>query len=105
MTIWTVPAVITRVIDGDTLEANLDLGWGVWHMKAKVRLARVNAPELRAPLGPIAKAAVEGWVAEAGPRVVLTSRSLDKYGRTLADVWLSDGNNLSDMLIKGGYSV
>lgn len=114
MTTWTVPADVVRVIDGDTLVCNLDLGWGLWRMGAHVRLARCNAPELKAPGGTEARYYVERVLADsvahsdALPRVTIISHSVDKYGRTLADVIVPNsttGFNLNDLLLSSGHAV
>ena len=36
---------ITRVVDGDTVDINIDLGFGVWLNDERVRLAGVDTPE------------------------------------------------------------
>lgn len=89
MTVWTVPASVLRVVDGDTLEVLLDLGWRVT-MKAKVRLAGVNSPEIATPEGVAARRWVEQQLVSGDPYVfhpvTVVSHSLDKYGRVLGDV-------------------
>jgi endonuclease YncB( thermonuclease family) len=114
VTTWTVPAEVVRVVDGDTLVCTLDLGWGLWRMSAHVRLARVNAPELKAPGGQEARDYVQRLLADsiahgqALPSVTLISHSVDKYGRTLADVIVPDGAlgfNLNDLLLSSGHAV
>jgi endonuclease YncB( thermonuclease family) len=110
MTTWTVPARVTRVVDGDTLVADLDLGWGIWHIGAKVRLAGINCPEMGTPEGhaarefaldllPVVLGAPGGWVP-----VTITSKALDKYGRTLAEVTLPDGRSLRVALLAAGHA-
>ena len=39
-------AKCTRVVDGDTIDATIDLGFGV-NIKKRIRLAGINAPESR----------------------------------------------------------
>ena len=43
--VWLVHAVIVRVIDGDTVVANLDLGWHTWRHDEHIRLNGIDAPE------------------------------------------------------------
>ena len=38
---------ITRVVDGDTVDVDIDLGFGVWMRKQRVRLKGVDTPESR----------------------------------------------------------
>ena len=40
-------AVLVRVIDGDTIDVDIDLGFDVWLKKQRVRLAGIDAPESR----------------------------------------------------------
>lgn len=79
---WTVPAVVAYVHDGDTVTADLDLGWHLT-MHASVRVAHINAPELATQAGMDA-AAFARTLLPAGAPVMVTSERLDKYGRTLA---------------------
>ena len=37
---------VTRVVDGDTIDVDVDLGFNIWH-KARVRLAGIDTPETR----------------------------------------------------------
>ena len=39
--------VVTRVIDGDTVDVDVDLGFDVWLKKQRVRLAGIDTPESR----------------------------------------------------------
>jgi endonuclease YncB( thermonuclease family) len=113
VTTWTVPAEVVRVIDGDTLVCTSIWGGGcgAW---AHVRLARVQrsgaesagrpgGARLRARL--LADSIAHG---QALPSVTIISHSVDKYGRTLADVIVPDGAlgfNLNDLLLSSGHAV
>ena len=37
---------LLRVVDGDTIDVNIDLGFSVWH-KARVRMLGIDTPESR----------------------------------------------------------
>ena len=108
---WVFPAQLTRVVDGDTLDIVCDQGMHSRRIE-RLRLLRVNAPEMRTTTyeaGHAAKAYVEAWMAEGAigdwPYVVETHKS-DVFGRYLAEVWrLSDGANLSDALLDSGNAV
>ena len=61
---WTYQAKCIRVIDGDTLEMLVDLGFRV-HYRVRIRLSDVDTPELRGPekaAGERAKLAAEDWI-------------------------------------------
>lgn len=102
MTWWAVPATVIRVIDGDTLKLELDLGW---HMRltANCRVAGVDAPELGTPEGTESRAFVMGLL-PVGAAVTFVSHSLDKYGRPLGSVVLANGEVLGELLIAMGYA-
>jgi len=103
MRTWTVPAVVQRVVDGDTLIVDLDLGWNLWHLGQRVRLAGVNCPELSTTEGRAAKTFVDVllW---PGVEVTIVSKGLDKYGRTLGQVVLPSGIPLADALLSAGHA-
>lgn len=103
MAIWTVPGVVKRVVDGDTLVVDLDQGWRSWRHDERVRLAGVNAPELDTAEGKAAAAFVRALL-PAGTVVTVVSRELDKYGRVLGVVRLEDGRLLADLLLTSGHA-
>jgi endonuclease YncB( thermonuclease family) len=102
--IWTVPATVLEVHDGDTLKVNADLGWHITLINQPVRLAGVDAPELATDAGKAA-AAFTAALAPPGTMVTLVSHSLDKYGRVLGTITLPDGQDLSAALIAAGHGV
>lgn len=98
-------AQVTRVIDGDTFEAEVDLGFRL-KLGVTVRLYGLNCPELHGATkeaGLAAKARVEQLT--AGQRILLESWKLDKYGRSVARVQLPDGRHLTDVLLAEGHGV
>jgi endonuclease YncB( thermonuclease family) len=102
--VWLVHAVIMRVIDGDTVVAHLDLGWHTWRHNEHVRLTGVDTPERADPARwGEAKAFVERLL-PAGIEVLLVSEELDKYGRTLGRILLSDGRDVGQELLKAGLA-
>ena len=38
---------IQRIVDGDTVDVNIDLGFGIWLYKERVRVAGIDTPEKR----------------------------------------------------------
>lgn len=86
--IWEVPAGVVRVIDGDTILVEADLGWHV-AIKTAVRVDGINAPELKTPEGLAAKKYAQGLLPVGTPVSLLSKELLgafDKYGRVLADL-------------------
>lgn len=109
-------AKVLRVIDGDTLEVEIDLGFNV-RFHDKVRLYGVDTPEISGPkaktekvAGEAAKQFVLEWVA-GNSEVLLRSHDArgigqEKYGRWLAVVVpLAGGTSLNDELISSGHAV
>jgi len=81
-------ARVTRVIDGDTLALDLDLGLGIHAHLPRARLSGVDCPELPTPEGIAAANFTTRWVAEHGPvfNVVTSKDRRDVYGRYLVSV-------------------
>lgn len=93
-------ATVLKVIDGDTIDLMVDLGFSVHH-KIRVRLYGVNTPESRTKdlkekeLGIKAKKYAEDWITNHKWVFVNTiPDKSDKYGRVLARIYSSD--QLSD---------
>ena len=82
--LFTYTADVSHVIDGDTLVAVMDLGFGLTTQQT-LRLWGVNAPEPNTPQGRTAKKFIEDHLAR-GP-VLIRAMKMDKYGRYLADTW------------------
>lgn len=78
-----------RVIDGDTIEVGVDLGFRLRYM-INVRLDGVNAPETRGAeraAGLVVKRYVEAWMAERKDKTMVRSIKLDKYSdRVVGDI-------------------
>lgn len=98
-------ATVEKVVDGDTLDLQVDLGFGVF-TRQRVRLLGINAAEHNTPEGKKAIAFVQTWVVEHGPAfTVRTSKDKkEKYGRYLATI-LSDTGELGQALVDAGLAV
>lgn len=103
MTEWNVPARVERVVDADTLDLTLDLGWHISY-RSRCRLAGVNAPELGTAAGREAREYVMA-LCPVGTSVRFVSQALDKYGRPLGLVILPNGEDLSAHLLAAGIAV
>lgn len=95
-------ATLIRVIDADTFEFNIDLGFYT-HVYEKVRLRGVNAPERFTNEGRAATAFVKFWFVEHEQLFLKTYKTdlTDKYGRWVADVLGISDNLALDMLAAG----
>ena len=99
-------ATVIKVYDGDTITVNIDLGFKVSLAKEKIRLYRINAPEMRGEEKAKGKIS-RNWLREQilGKEVILVTKKdkKGKYGRWLADVWFDD-ICMNDELVKQGLA-
>jgi len=93
-------AVVERVIDGDTLEVRIDLGFDTWRAE-KIRLRGIDAPELRTDAGKRARAFVEDLLAGVRQVVVRTYKT-DVYARYVGDVFFGPGSDDKDEIFARG---
>jgi micrococcal nuclease len=109
--VYRYRARLLRVIDADTLDVEVDLGFRT-HIRTPLRLLGVNAPERNTDAGRAAISWVAVWVSKTGvaTRLVIDSAhpgdwSGDKYGRWLATVWDEQGRQLNADLLAAGHAV
>ena len=96
---WTYAATLRRVVDGDTLDLLVDVGFDC-AVKVRVRVADVNTPEVRGAereAGLASKALVEAWI-KPGDAVVLRSfKGRRSFARWVGDVSFSHQGELHDL--------
>jgi len=107
-------AELIEVIDGDTVEAWVELDFGV-KLCLKLRVAGVNAPEMwtvkhnseEYTRGLAAKVFVQELFEKLGKSFHIESDGpqREKYGRFLVNVLMPDGNWLDQVLVKTGHAV
>ncbi len=101
------PARVTAVVDGDTVEAVVDLGLDTART-VRVRLAGIDAPEVRGPTrleGLVSGAWLRAWVQARDSRVHLFVEGTDKYGRTVGRIVGYDGEDASAASLAAQKSV
>ena len=111
-------AKLIRVIDGDTIDAMVDLGFDTW-IKRRIRLARIDAFESRTrdkkekEKGLIAKARLTEILLGTHNEFFLESLGVDKYGRCLGEIHVTKkyirskkyhGKSINRMLVKEGHA-
>ena len=108
---------LDRVIDGDTIDAYIDLGFSV-SVKKRIRFMGINTPESRTrdleekARGLAAKDRVKQLL-EGCNTIQLTSHGVGKYGRCLGELFVDiiDGQekltleSINELLIKEGHAV
>jgi len=82
--------------DGDTLRVRSPKGEVI-----KVRFACVDAPELKQPMGEEARNHLRSLVNRGGNKVKVQAITVDRYGRTVAQLWNNHGLIQSQMAIAG----
>ena len=107
--------VVDRVVDGDTVDVDIDLGFGVWLKKQRIRLMGVDTPEKRTrdPLekqfGLLATSITEAFCPVGSKLLVETELDgTGKYGRILGILWVEvNGTTVSvnEYLITERYAV
>lgn len=100
---------ITKVVDGDTLDAIIDLGFGITK-KERIRIAAIDAPETRTrnlhekKLGFEAKAWLKKHV-EYCDNVIIKTEKEGKYGRILGWLYTDEFSiSLNEVMIEKGYA-
>ena len=102
---------VTRVVDGDTIDVVLDLGFSILH-KCRVRLYGIDTPESRTRnkdekiRGKLASKFLQDAI-DNGKEVVLRSKLKDskgKYGRVLGEI-IVDSININQSMITNHMAV
>jgi len=97
--LYTYNANVFRVLDGDTLEAVVDLGFGITTTQT-LRLRGIDTPEIGTKDGAEAKRFVEKLL-PPGTRISIKTMRSDKYDRYLADVFAADAESGEDKFLNG----
>ena len=102
---------IKRVVDGDTVDVDIDLGFGVMLKQERVRIMGIDTPESRTRdkiekvFGLASKARLKEIL---GKEAVLVCKEYDakgKFGRILGDFTTNDGRMVTDVMISEGHCV
>ena len=108
-------ARVLKVIDGDTVDVDIDLGFGVWLKDERVRIMGIDTPESRTrdkvekKFGLAAKARLKELL---GATPILKTQvgkggedMKGKFGRILGDFLTEDGKKCGELLVKEGHAV
>ena len=105
---FVYPAKLTRVVDGDTCDALIDLGFKTF-VKKRIRFAGVDTWECRTRdkaekvKGLAAKARLKELLKQDKNKFKLISHGTGKFGRVLGDIEISVGN-VCDILVEEGHA-
>lgn len=111
--LYNYQTVIRRIVDGDTLEVDIDLGFDMWIHKARVRLIGIDCPEVRTTdpiekiFGQLATQYVEGLMPIGSSRVLRSFKyQRDSFARIVGDFNLpSSVSTLTESLRRAHHAV
>ena len=110
-------ALINRVVDGDTVDIDIDLGFGIWMKDERVRIMGIDTPESRTrdlvekAFGLASKARLKELIPEGSIQTLKTEVDKDgedakgKFGRILGDFLSEGGRRVTEILIEEGHAV
>ena len=99
---------LVRVIDADTVDCDIDLGFKVRLVKQRIRFMGIDTPESRTrnleekALGLAAKARTKELVKKNF--MLRTFKERGKFGRILGEPLTEDGESVCDVLIREGHA-
>ena len=101
---------IVRVVDGDTVDVDIDLGFDTWRCGERIRFYGIDTPECRTrnaeekAAGFLAKEFVEDTL-HVGETYKLTTKEKGKFGRYLGVIMLSNKTSINAALISENLAV
>jgi micrococcal nuclease len=104
---------ITKVVDGDTIDADIDLGFDI-SLTKRIRLAGIDTPESRTKdlkekeLGLDAKNWLKHRLHDAEDIIIRTELpdSTEKYGRIIGQLYVNgEDASLNNQMITEGYAL
>lgn len=101
---------IVRVVDGDTVDVDIDLGFDTWRLCERIRLYGIDTPECRTrnatekKAGFLAKDYVERLL-QQGRTYPLTTKEKGKYGRYLGTIKIDGDLTINAALVSENLAV
>lgn len=106
---------ILKVVDGDTVDVDIDLGFGVVLSDERVRIMGIDTPESRTrdkvekKFGLASKARLKQLLGKTGILKTQINKNGEdmkgKFGRILGDFVAEDGRMVTDVLVEEGHAV
>ena len=107
--------VLLKAVDGDTVDVDIDLGFGIWMRDERVRIMGIDTPESRTSneveklFGLAAKARLKELLHDGAILITTEEKNGEdmrgKFGRILGDFKIPDGRKVTDVLIEEGHCV
>lgn len=104
---YTYRCIINRVVDGDTVDIDIDLGFGVWLQNERVRIIGINTPETRTrdleekSAGLAASERAKQLLPVGSAQTLISEEFKGKFGRILGDFAVGDTTFGNTMLAEG----
>ena len=107
--------VLLKAVDGDTVDVDIDLGFGVWLKDERVRIMGIDTPESRTSnkveklFGLAAKKRLKELLKEGATLITTEDKSGEdmkgKFGRILGDFKIADGRLVTEVMAEEGHCV
>tara|TARA_Y100001963_G_scaffold127072_1_gene180146 strand:+ start:5781 stop:6191 length:411 start_codon:yes stop_codon:yes gene_type:complete len=101
---------VTRVVDGDTVDVDIDLGFGMIYKKQRVRMKGIDTPESRTrdlvekKFGLASKAFLKELLEDK--EIELVSHDKGKFGRILGEIFVGDSTySINQLMIDNHHAV
>jgi len=102
---------ILRIVDGDTVDVDIDLGFGIWMHRERIRILGIDTPESRTKdleekaFGLAAKQYVKDLMPIGSQQIIKTEKDkTGKFGRVLGD-FIIEGKLLTELMIENNHAV
>ena len=102
---------VIRVVDGDTVDVDIDLGFGVWLHKERVRIQGIDTPESRTRdkvekrFGLLAKEELKVLLDDDNVKLItMKYDAKGKFGRILGELWCFN-TNVNEKMIEEHHAV
>ena len=102
---------VLRVVDGDTVDVDIDLGFGIWMHRERIRVMGIDTPESRTrdltekAFGLAAKEFVKSLMPIGSTQIIKTQKDkTGKFGRVLGDFIIED-KLLTEHMIENYHAV
>jgi micrococcal nuclease len=98
---YTYKATVFNVVDGDTIDVNVDLGFKMY-TRQRIRLNRIDTPERGQP----GFAEAGHYLRELimGKEIILVTHKVSKWGHYLGDILLLNGEDINQRMIDEGLA-
>jgi len=100
---------VVKVIDGDTVDVDIDLGFGVWLRKERIRLRGIDTPESRTKdleekkYGLMAKLFLQKMLSQTDIILKTYKDAEGKFGRILGDLYQTDDSTSINQHLVNNY--